>query len=386
MASPSTPRRGRGNPSLPTGSEHQGRRRGRGQFRHDGSAAAPTSTTRATDPPVHATKPPAPRRRNRRRHRDVPLQQTAAISSIPAHRRRRIWLPIDMPREQAPASEDVDEPESSEGEPRASEPRTYSPPTQVEDRPDAYVVLEGGEASHRWMLPRGYVSSAVVSREADTGGKGKGKAREGRRKGAEEDFVAADDDISGEPVERNMTIEEHPPKLRAKGTGRPNIPGPSQRPTRLARTPDRDEEDEDDEGPARSGDAYAEGRDTTPVPERREALPDTARDDGDAAPYIQRFGSSAPPHQPAPAARQGRRGPSAAMEGSRVTPPGRLTAWPTRPSDTSTSHARASGVLPAAGTEEEDLMTFEENPEEDPLEDPPEAEEEKEEEDLITFD
>ncbi|KAI4087478.1 MAG: hypothetical protein LQ344_006767 [Seirophora lacunosa] len=327
MASPSTTRRSRG-------------KRGKRKSQPDISPAPPTSTIRPTDPPIHSPNP-APRRHPRRRRRNVPLQQTTTtVSSIPAHRRRRVWLPVDIPRERAPASGDEeDEPEPSESEPSVSEPRTYSPSTKGEDQPDAYVVPEGGETSHRWMGPRGYVSPANVS-------EGKGKER---RKGAEEDIVAAVDDR--EPVTRTMTSEEHPPEVRS------NIPRPSRRSIHLARNPDR----EDDGGQAGSGE-------TKPA---SEALPNTARHDTNLAPYIQRFGSSAPPHQTAPTGRRGRR----------AIPPGRPTAWPTRPLETSTSHATASGV---ARREGEDLLSFGEDPHGRSQEDS--SEEEEEEEDLISFD
>ncbi|KAI4166523.1 MAG: hypothetical protein LQ348_007795, partial [Seirophora lacunosa] len=244
----------------------------------------------------------------------------------------------------APASGDEeDEPEPSESEPSVSEPRTYSPSTKGEDQPDAYVVPEGGETSHRWMLPRRDVSPAIVS-------EGKGKAR---RKGAEEDIVAAAVD-DREPVTRTMTSEEHPPEVRS------NIPRPSRRSIHLARNPDR----EDKDGLAGSGE-------TKPA---SEALPNTARHDTNLTPYIQRFGSSVPPHQAAPAGRRGRR----------AIPRGRPTAWPTRPLETSTSYARASGV---AGREGEDLLSFEEDPHGRSQEDSSEEEEEgEEEEDLISFD
>ncbi|KAL8653367.1 MAG: hypothetical protein Q9210_002144 [Variospora velana] len=357
MSSPFHLRRGLGPASARPGSNYPVRRRGRGEFRHDDSAANFPLPTRATGPRRAGSNNQAPRPHNR----GVPQQQQEAIvaaSSIPEHRRRRIWLPIDGPRAPDPDNEGPSE--------CSSEPRTYPPPTHVEDRPDAFVVMEGGEASHRWMLPRGHVPSAPASAEADAEsrrhrirkGKGKGKARVGL---CEEEAAAPTEKqrnsngASSGPIKRTITPPKQP---------RSKKPAASQHSNHFTHSPNPDE-DEMGSGDASWVEVEGEASTLTGDDERSQAL---TEDDGYQPPFIERFRSSGASHRTALAGRGGRGATAAAVQSRRA-------GWGSVATNTPATDATARG---------EDLISFEEELI-DSL-DGVEAEGGEEEGDLIVFD
>ncbi|KAL8988104.1 MAG: hypothetical protein Q9177_002767 [Variospora cf. flavescens] len=376
-SSPFHLRRGFGAASARPASDYPVRRRGRGEFRHDGSAANFPLPTRATGPRRAGNDNQAARPQNRGVPQQQPQKPIIAASSIPEHRRRRIWLPVDGPRAPDPENEGASE--------CPSEPRTYPPPTHVEDRPDAFVVMEGGEASHRWMLPRGHVPSAPVSvsREADAEprrqrirkGKGKGKARVELCK--EKEGAAAPTETqqrnsnnngasSGRPTKRSITPPKQAKSKKPAAT--------SQHSNYVTHSPNPDEDG--------SGDASCslveveEGEASSTVlgdDEKKISQALTEEDDdGYQPPFIERFRpSGASHHETASGGQGGRRGAPAAAAAvqSRRRAGGGSVA--TNAPATTGSTARV-----------EDLISFEE----DSLDGVNAEGGEEEEEDLIIFD
>ncbi|KAI4113452.1 MAG: hypothetical protein LQ338_008169, partial [Usnochroma carphineum] len=85
------------------------------------------------------------------------LREHANASSIPLHRRHRIYLPIDDSSSQAPAPLSGQQNDAEQG---PTENNLHPPPNQVLDNPDSDVVMNGAESSHRW---RGHVRTASLS-------------------------------------------------------------------------------------------------------------------------------------------------------------------------------------------------------------------------------
>lgn len=378
MASPFHPRRGLGAASARPGSDYPVRRRGRGEFRHDDSAANFPLPTRATGPRRAGNDNQAARPQNR----GVPQQQQkpiVAASSIPEHRRRRIWLPIDGPRAPDPENEGASE--------CPSEPRTYPPPTHVEDRPDAFVVMEGGEASHRWMLPRGHVPSAPVSvsREADAKPrrhrirkrKGKGKARAELCEEEEEASAPTEKKqqrnsnnngaSSGRPTKRTITPPKQPKSKKPAAT--------SQHSNYVTHSP-KPVEDEVGSGDASCSWVEVEkGKASSTVTGDDKKISQALTEDDDEGyqpPFIERFRSSgASHHETASGGQRGSRGAPAAA-----------AAIQSRRRAGGGSVATNTPATTGATARVEDLISFEE----DSLDGVNAEGGEEEEEDLIIFD
>ncbi|KAI4289586.1 MAG: hypothetical protein L6R35_001143 [Caloplaca aegaea] len=389
MASPFHLRRGFGAASANSGSDYPVHRRGRGEFRHDDSTTNFPLPTRAAGPRRAGNGNQAARLQNRGVPRQQRQQQEPIVAacSIPEHRRRRIWLPIDGPRAPDPENEGASE--------CPSEPRTYPPPTHVEDRPDAFVVMEGGEASHRWMLPRGHVPSAPVSvsREADAEprrhrirkGKGKGKARVELCEEDEEEVAAPTGKqqrnsnnagaSSGRPTKRTITPPKQP---------RSKKPAASQHSNHFAHSPHPDEDEVGSGDASYSWVEVEEGEASSTVTgddEKKisQALTEDEDDGYHQPPFIERFRSSGASHHEAASGGQGgRRGAPAAAAAAAAAVQSRRRAGG------GSSVATNTPATTVATARVEDLISFEEELIESL--DGVGAEGGEEEEDLIIFD
>ncbi|KAL8973293.1 MAG: hypothetical protein Q9197_002417 [Variospora fuerteventurae] len=395
MASPFHLRRGLGAASARPGSDYPVRRRGRGVFRHDDSAANFPLPTRATGPRRagndHQDQEARPQNRGVPQQQRQQQEPIVAASSIPEHRRKRIWLPVDGPRPPDPENEGASE--------CPSEPRPYPPPTHIEDRPDAFVVMEGGEASHRWMLPRGHVPSASVSvsREANAEprrhrirkGKGKGKARVELREEEEEAAASMEKQqrnsnngvSSVRPTKRTIT----PPKKP-----RSRKPAASQHSSHFAAHSPNPDEDE-----VGSGDSpcswveveEAEASSTVTGNDEKKISQALTEDEDDGyhqPPFIERFRSSGASHHETASDGQGggRGAPAAAAAAAAAVQSQRRAGGGSVATNTPATTGATARV--------EDLISFEEEVVDSrdgvDAEDGEEEEEEEEEEDLIIFD